>query len=84
MFITVATLAIRQHKIGRALEASRHLSTPRRILDAGSIVAPQKYTLFHVTVPKSETLPRAMHYIQSAVQLFRKDLLSLFGKSSRI
>ena len=81
--ITVATSAIRQHKIEEALDAGDKLLDIYRRLNVSWIYRDHtEVTLFHVAIRKSETLPRATHYIRSTVELFRKDLLLSFGENS--
>ena len=73
LFMTVVTLAHRQHKIEEALDAGDKLLDIYRRLNLSWIYRGHtEHTLFHFAVRKSETLPRAKQYIRSAFELFSK------------
>ncbi len=60
-----------QNKVEEALEAGDKLQAIHRRLNLSWIDrGDAEYLLFQIAVAKSETLPRAMEYIRSAVELF--------------
>jgi len=72
LYKTVLTLA-REHKIKEALDAGDKLQDVYRRLNVSwSYRGYTCFNLFEIAVRKSETLPRAKQYIQSAAELFGK------------
>jgi len=62
----------RENKIEQALAAGNKLLDIYRRLNASWFYRGyREYLLFQLAIRKSETLPRAKQYIQSAVELFR-------------
>jgi len=69
---TIDKLAI-QNKIEEALEAGEKLiGILQRLNVSWEPIGDMNYNLFRIAVRKSETLPRAMSYIRSAVELYQK------------
>jgi len=71
IYATIIELA-RQYKTREALDAGDKLLDIQRRLNISWVYRGlTEYNLFRIAVMKSETIPRAKQYIQSAVELFR-------------